>query len=84
MDKAKFRFEIDLNVINPLQTICEVHRKIYRELKRRDQKDPLLSKLAQAFDMGKRMDAKLRQYKFNYDDGWWEKNQLDGESLNED
>ncbi len=27
----------------------------------------------------KKMNNKLRQYKHNYDDGWWEKNKLSGD-----
>jgi hypothetical protein len=28
--------------------------------------------LEEAYGMAKKMDAKLRQYKNNYDDNWWE------------
>ena len=62
-----------------LRTICEVHREIYRELRKRNNNDPLLQKLEEAFDMAKKMNNKLRQYKFNYDDGWWEEHKLDGD-----
>ncbi len=61
------------------ETICDVHRDIYQFLKNNyDLNDPgvdfLLKRIEVAFKMGKSMDAKLRQYKNNYDDDWWEKN----------
>jgi len=62
-----------------MRTICEVHREIYRELKKRNSDEPLLEKLEEAFNMAKKMNNKLRQYKHNYDDGWWEKHKLDGD-----
>lgn len=60
------------------RTICEVHREIYRELLSRNPNDFLLQKIEEAFTMAKKMNNKLRQYKFNYDNDWWEKNKLDG------
>ena len=30
--------------------------------------------------MPKKMNNKLRQYKFNYDEGWWKTHRLDGEN----
>jgi len=71
----------DSKKINPRRTICEVHRELYREIESRNPNDPLLNKIEEAFKMGKKMNNKLRQYKFNYDDGWWEINKLDGPSL---
>ena len=63
-----------------LRTICEVHRQLYRLLK--DHPDPLIGELLhEAFDMGKKMDNKLRQYKHGYDEGWWKKNRLSGRAL---
>jgi len=59
---------------NPLLTICEVHRQIYAGILSDRPKDELIELLEKAYSMGKRMDAKLRQYKFDYDEGWWEKN----------
>jgi len=32
----------------------------------------ITEKLDESYTMAKKMDAKLRQYKHNYDDGWWE------------
>ena len=63
------------------RTICEVHRQIFQELRRRNQLDPLLELLREAYTMAKKMNNKLRQYKHNYDDGWWEEHRLDGEDL---
>ena len=47
----------------------------------RDPDDPLIPLLQRAFDMAKRMGNKLRCYKCNYDDGWWETHKLDGGDL---
>jgi hypothetical protein len=59
------------------RTICEVHREIYDELNSSLRDHPkyneLSDKLQEAYTMAKKMDAKLRQYANNYDDGWWEK-----------
>lgn len=63
------------------RTICEVHREIYRELVKRNPRDPLLQKLKETFNMAKKMNNKLRQYKYNYDKGWWKKNRLAGGKL---
>jgi len=58
-------------------TICEVHRQLRRELG--DGASPhALNLLRTAFDFGKKMDNKLRQYKHNWSKGWWEDNRLDG------
>lgn len=58
------------------RTICEVHREIYDlvyELPPSQNKTSIEEKLEEAFLMAKKMNAKLRQYKNNYDDGWWER-----------
>lgn len=65
------------------QTVCEIHRRIYRELVARDPHDPLLPLLQRAFDMAKRMGNKLRRYKYDYDEGWWETHKLDGGEIDE-
>ena len=36
-------------------------------------------KLKKHLTWQKKMNNKLRQYKHNYDDGWWEKNKLSGD-----
>ena len=62
------------------RTICEVHREIYDilydDLHGEDRKKTL-DLLNEAYGMAKKMDAKLRQYKNNYDDNWWEKERED-------
>ena len=63
------------------QTICELHRRIYRELVRRNPKDPLIHLLQKAFDVAKKMSNKLRKYKNDYDDGWYEVHKFDGGEL---
>ena len=60
------------------ETICDVHRDAYQLISSNEQlleedKLFLLERLETAFKMGKSMDAKLRQYKHNYDQDWWEK-----------
>ena len=72
-----------------VRTICEVHREIYREIHNlyhnkkidKDECETITEKLEEAFDFAKKMNNKLKQYKFNYDDGWWEKHRLDGGEL---
>lgn len=63
------------------QTICELHRKMYRMIVARNPNDPLLPILQMAFNKAKKMGNKLRKYKFDYDDGWWEIHKLDGGEL---
>lgn len=59
------------------RTICEVHREIYDLIQENmvdvNAKEEIEKKLEEAFLMAKKMNAKLRQYKHNYDAGWWEK-----------
>lgn len=59
------------------RTICEVHREIYDELYENFKDHPayemIAAKLQESYTMAKKMDAKLRQYKHNYDEDWWEK-----------
>lgn len=58
------------------RSICEVHRELY-DLAHANLKGPALQeftdKLEEAYTMAKKMQAKLRQYKGNYDEGWWER-----------
>ena len=66
-----------------LRTICEVHREIYDKIQSIDsdfQKE-LMPLLEEAYGMAKKMNNKLRQYKFNYDDEWWKENKNYGEAL---
>ena len=63
-------------LVSDKRTICEVHRELYdiavEHLKDSPHREVIMHKLEEAYLMGKKMNAKLRQYKFNYDDGWWE------------
>ena len=62
--------KIDMNKRNSVWTICEVLREIYHRTA-----DPVIQeKLILATAMAKKMDAKLREYKADYDKGWWDKN----------
>lgn len=58
------------------ETICDVHRDIYHTLLSNELSPEdiqfLKERVEIAFKMGKSMDAKLRQYKNNYDNDWWE------------
>lgn len=58
------------------RSICEVHRELY-DLAHANLKGAALQeftdKLEEAYAMAKKMQAKLRQYKHNYDEGWWER-----------
>lgn len=58
------------------RTICEVHRELY-DLAHSYLGGAALQEftalLEEAYTMGKKMQAKLRQYKGNYDEGWWER-----------
>ena len=59
------------------RSICEVHRELY-DLAHAHLKDPytlqvFTDKLEEAYAMAKKMQSKLRQYKGNYDEGWWER-----------
>jgi len=58
------------------RSICEVHRELY-DLVHANLSGPALEafteKLEEAYAMAKKMQAKLRQYKENYDEGWWER-----------
>lgn len=63
-------------LVSDKRTICEVHRELYdiavEHLRGSPQFPAITQKLEEAYLMGKKMNAKLRQYKHNYDDGWWE------------
>jgi hypothetical protein len=74
-----------------VRTICEVHREIYREIYdlyskgeiKKENFDFISTHLEEAFEYAKKMNNKLRQYKNNYDEGWWQAHRLDGGDLNE-
>jgi hypothetical protein len=78
---------------NVVRTICEVHREVYRELYNcfhnnggvmtEDSFEFLKTHMEEAFEYAKKMNNKLRQYKYNYDVGWWETHRLDGGEIDE-
>jgi hypothetical protein len=77
VSKGKGSGEISNAHYNPKfgRTICEIHREMYDILFEdltTDRREEVLSRLEEAYGMAKKMDAKLRQYKNNYDDNWWE------------
>lgn len=65
----------DMSAPSELITVCEVAREIYRVASTiptpEGRRIMELAKLAHA--MQKRMDVKLREYKRNYDEGWFHK-----------
>ncbi len=69
---------IHVKTTNEIRTICEVHREIYDVLLDInidcDIKSRLIELIQEAYTKGKHMDCKLRQYKFDYNDGWYEEN----------
>lgn len=58
------------------RTICEVHREIYDACDEMPEvvKTQMRELVLEAFIMAKKMDAKLREYKSDWDDGFFEKN----------
>lgn len=52
------------------RTICEVHREIYDATEDQRIRDLVID----AFIMAKKMDAKLKEYKQDWDAGFYEKN----------
>lgn len=66
------------------RTICEVHREIYDIVLTEVEPSVanlIIGKLEESYIMAKKMNNKLRQYKFNYDDDWWENNKNIKEKL---
>lgn len=61
------------------RTICEVLREIYDIVY--DSEDPsreeIMELLNESYVYGKKMDAKLRQYKNGYDQDWWEQESIE-------
>ena len=62
--------------VTQFRTICEVHREIYdlvhEHIDQLDTFKQFETKLEECYQMAKKMDLKLRQYKNNYDEAWWE------------
>lgn len=67
---------VALRRASSFRTICEVHREIYdaAETLPEPQKSEIQNKILEAFIMGKKMDAKLREYKADWDAGFYEVN----------
>tara|TARA_B110000305_G_C19384254_1_gene611327 strand:- start:713 stop:1147 length:435 start_codon:yes stop_codon:yes gene_type:complete len=60
-------------------SICDIHRMIYHRILDSPESlsEPTVQKevqqlLEQAFAIAKKTDARLRMYKNNFDEGWWE------------
>ena len=58
------------------RTICEVHRELYDAAEHLPtaEKEKIQNLVLDAFIMGKKMDAKLREYKADWDAGFYELN----------
>jgi hypothetical protein len=58
------------------RTICEVHREIFDAAETLPQaaRDRIQNLVLDAFIMGKKMDAKLKEYKADWDAGFYELN----------
>jgi len=63
------------------QTICEVHRRMYRILMDRDPDDQLIPLLRTAFEMAKKLRNTAIRHKHRYDEAWLETHKLDGGEL---
>jgi hypothetical protein len=66
------------------QTICEMHRRMYRIIVSRDPNDELIPLLRRAFDMGKKMGNRLRYHRDKHGDEWWELHKVDGGEIDSD
>jgi predicted MPP superfamily phosphohydrolase len=53
-------------------TICDIHRMIYKLIDEENDKEEIKYLLEEAFVIAKKMDAKLRMYKFDYEESWYE------------
>lgn len=58
------------------RTICEVHREIYDAAESLPEpvKTQIQDRVIEAFIMGKKIDARLREYKADWDAGFYDKN----------
>jgi len=78
----KARFKKQPSVKNPRtsphRTICEVHREMYEVFLNDptvdvDFSNKMIDLIEEAYIMAKKMNAKLSQYKNNWDESFWEK-----------
>ncbi len=77
--KTKENRAIDSQEVYGTKTICEIHTQITDILvdeiddpRYKQTIDKVLDMLDTAFRMGKRMIAKMYEYKYGCDEGWWE------------
>ena len=64
--------------VSPSRTICEVHREMYDVFLNDpnidvDFSNKMIDLIEEAYIMAKKMNAKLGQYKNNWDESFWEK-----------
>lgn len=62
---------------SPFRTICEVHREIFdlAQTLPEEKKTAIEDLVLDAFIMGKKMDAKLKEYKSDWANGFYEVNE---------
>jgi len=66
--------KIDMTIINPRWTICEVLRDIHRtadDIENDWLKEQIKLRTREAGVLANRMGSALRAYKGDYDEGWW-------------
>lgn len=61
-----------------MRTISDIHRQLYVRLKKANASPHIMDLLGIAFEMGKKMDNKMRQYQDGKDETWWKQNRLAG------
>ena len=69
------RLSQDMELTGEIWTVCEVIREIYKiasGIKDDPRAEAIKEKARTAVAMTKRMNRKLREYKKDYDEGWWE------------
>ena len=66
------------------RTLCKIHREIYREInKKSSDNGMIILLLKQAFECGKKMANRLRMYKDDLSQYWYDEHKLDGGGLDE-
>jgi len=74
--RAKYTKDIATKA-NPWRTICEVHREMWdivEVVPQEDLRGELQNRLVTVYTMAKKMEEKLREYKHDWDSGFWEAN----------